>query len=47
MGRGLTAPQLLKGVAGGKEQVTFFRGWEVAIKKIIIKSEISNEKKSL
>ena len=48
MGRGLTAPQLLKGVAGGKEQVTFFRGWEVTIKKkIIIKSEISNEKKSL
>ena len=46
MGRGLTAPQLLKGVAG-KEQVTFFRGWKVAIKKIIIKSEISNEKKSL
>ena len=44
----MTAPKLLKGVAGnGKEQVTFFKG--VAIKKLKkkLKSEIFNDKKSL
>ena len=43
---GLTAPKLFKGVAG-KEQVTFCKGRGVAIKKDKIKSEISNDKKSL